>query len=271
NNNNNNENENENENDSDSDSKDNNSNNNSNSNSTTLPLPPPPPLSLPPSSSSSTIPLSTYQGRHTTSESLTSSNGCSVIAFILTIYHIKSEHGVTDQAAVNVIDNLSPSILDSIRKICGIDKYGFVAGIEVWGCLQGILPGSNGQDDQFFEVGGNILDKEATGRLGEAMAATPGKSACAFYFCDHLFCITCTPTDGSLKFQVLDSLPATGSNPGAFGTRTTCNSSEALQTHLQQHAMNKFEYYSEYLSTVKETEWSPNNHKDCRNFQAFIC
>merc|ERR1712157_231556 len=102
-------------------------------------------------------PLSTYQGK-LKNPSNDSTNGCTVIAPLVAMTHLKSPNpGISDKQIEDVINHMAPPILFEVRQKLGLRTDALIIPSDVHDYLfdKGVL-----SQDQFVGVsGGNILDE----------------------------------------------------------------------------------------------------------------
>lgn len=229
--------------------------------------------------------LNTYQGKNPSRDS---TNGCTVISPLVAVNHLKSPgSGIADMKIESIIDFEAPEILHKVRRKLGLVGHALIIPSDVHDYLhnQKIL-----NDDMFVGVcGGNLLDPDHVSELinllenGEdvnpASEEDSGqeekkdmsrKVAAALFFHEHVISILKVVTaDGTMWYDLVDSLPKRLSSNSIGATRTRCKDRESLQVLLSWYACEKFSPSDEKY--INSNRWDDTMADfDPRVFQGFV-
>ena len=229
----------------------------------------------------------TYQGKDAGSI-----NGCTVIAPLLCIHHFHNwgglpDHGLPDNAIMEVIDSETPAILPEVRSNLGLTKDALIIPSDVHDFM---IERQLLSQEQFVTVcGGNILDdshitefvntlrhggSEGTKFEGKKLAAT-------LFFHEHVVAILKLSRDGSkVWYDWIDSYPKQetlrktyeDSDDPEFvpnAARIRCVDDESLKATIRWYACSKFS--EENRTFIDMYDWDEMaSDFDPRVFQAFI-
>lgn len=208
--------------------------------------------------------LQTYQGRVAGS-----TNGCTVISACVVSRHMETHGGVNDAQVASVIDKECVPLLRSIRNRLDLGAASLIIPSDVHDYLvdHKLLY----QHKFAGAAGGNILDPEHSGELLKLLQGEPGKTshlkaAATLFFREHVVSIVKFPKNGTeAYYDMVDSLPTVNGK----GSRTRCDSLNALKVHLAKYCTRKFS--DSNIKYIEKNRWDDSMADfDPRVFQAFV-
>ena len=208
--------------------------------------------------------LGTCQGRVAAS-----TNGCTVISALIAAKHLNKEgSGISDREVDNIIDRDCGPLLKEIRGKLGLGGHALIIPSDVHDHLvdRKILH----QEYFIGAAGGNILDHEHLGTLldllREGEDGDKAKVGATLFFREHVVSIIRgRRSSGALYYDLVDSLPTANGK----GTRTRCDSFDALQVLVRYYASKKFS--ESHCSHVDRNRWDDSLADfDPRVFQGFV-
>ncbi|GMH94096.1 hypothetical protein TrVE_jg6193 [Triparma verrucosa] len=211
--------------------------------------------------------LDTYQGR-LSSYGKNSTNGCTVIAPLIAVEHLKSSGGVSDASIENVIDIKAGPHLINIRTKLGLSQHALIIPSDVHDHF--VDEKVMRQDTFVGATGGNILDEEHVGELIKCLNDSGDKkSAAALFYHAHVICIVKMRVGKEVWYDLIDSLPFQHEGNKQGGARIRCKDAETLATCIRWYSSAKLT--SSDIDFVDRNEWDENMCDfDPRVFQSFV-
>ncbi|KAL3918967.1 MAG: hypothetical protein SGILL_003992 [Bacillariaceae sp.] len=208
--------------------------------------------------------LGTYQGRVSGS-----TNGCTVISACCVSKHMQSHAGITNDQIVTVIDRECVPLLRAIRNKLELGGASLIIPSDVHDYMvdRKLLH----QHKFVGATGGNIIDPSHYGQLLTLLQGEPGKTShlkagATLFFREHVVSIVKIPTGpNTALYDMIDSLPTYEGR----GSRTRCQSLEALKVHLSFYCTKKLS--DSNVTYIERNKWDDGMADfDPRVFQAFV-
>jgi hypothetical protein len=127
------------------------------------------------------------------------------------------------------------------------------------------------QQDQFVGVvGGNILDLDHIQKLLQELQSHQGRMGVTFFFHELVISILQDKNPrGSIRWEVIDSMPHATHLGGIAAVRIHCMDIQALEAVLRWYACDTFTDTDQGF--IDQNEWDESLCDcDCRVFQAFL-
>ena len=200
--------------------------------------------------------LGTHQGKNTINK-LNSLNGCTIIALLIAMMHLRSTQAISKKNARLAIDQDALPLLDNLRKKYGLPSGAFIDLDDARDFL--VECGKIPLDMMKESFGGSMLNDKNLERLVDALECNDRqKSAAALFFHEHVLSIAKYFIHGEVWFDFIDTLPVAG----VEGVRVRCKGRDALMACLRKHMWSKMgqEGHAYINSSVRSDEDMTSKH-----------